>query len=150
MRRATEGETLPEIMMKKTLTCSLIALAFAGTAAQAQDATTHADHTAPQAASADARLPEEPTQDAVPATPDAVPPAADAGVTAGHFGDRRRGNARSDRRATAVTDAEVASYASAATKVQTIAADTALDDAAKQQQMAAAVTRFGPRAGAVQ
>lgn len=120
--------------MKKTLTCSLIALAFAGTAAQAQDAATHADHTAPQATPADATLPEEPTQDAVP---------ADAGVTADNSVTADAAAPAAPAPAATVTDAEVASYASAATKVQTIAADTALDDAAKQEQMAAAVTASG-------
>jgi hypothetical protein len=42
-----------------------------------------------------------------------------------------------------VTDAEVQSYAKAAVKVQTINADAALDDAAKQQQMVAAVSESG-------
>jgi hypothetical protein len=130
--------------MKKILTTSLIALAFASTAAQAQDTAAPAD---PAAAPADATLPEDLTQDAAPATPDAVPPAADAGVTADATvtADAAAPAAAPAPAAgaTAVTDAEVASYATAATKVQTIAADTALDDAAKQEQMAAAVTASG-------
>jgi hypothetical protein len=133
----------------KTLTCSLIALAFASTAAQAQD--THAGHTAPQSAPAETPLPEAPATEAAPAAPDAVPPAADAGVSTGAdvTADATTDAAAPattpapQASATAVTDTEVTSYATAATKVQAIATDAALDQAAKQQQMAAAVTASG-------
>jgi hypothetical protein len=112
----------------KKLTYSLIAFAFATTAAQAQDTPappTEQDSTQPampdQSASPDAAMPDAQPQDALP------PAAPSAGTTA----------------SATVTDAEVSSYAEAATKVQEIAKDATLADDAKQQQMASAVSAAG-------
>lgn len=122
----------------KKLTYPIIAIAFAATAAQAQDAAPPAEQdsaqpTMPSAApdqpaSPDAALPGAEPQDALP--PSAPP--ADAGSPSS-------GPAAS----ATVTDAEVSSYAEAATKVQEIAKDATLADEAKQQQMASAVSAAG-------
>jgi hypothetical protein len=113
----------------KKLTISLTSLAFAATAAQAQDT---------GALPADQAVP--------PAAPEAVPPAADAGVEAARPAADAAAPAAAPEAAvtaSAVSDAEVQSYAKAAVKVQTINANTALDDAAKQQQMVTAVSESG-------
>lgn len=113
----------------KKLSIPLIAFAFAATAAQAQDYPADQDaaqpatpDTAPdQSATPDQGLPDAQPQDALPPSDAGAPPAASS----------------------AVTDAEVSSYAQAAVKVQEIAKDAALPDDAKQQQMASAVTASG-------
>src|SRR3569623_923209 len=64
-------------------------------------------------------------QDAAPASTAAAAPAANATATA------------------QVSDAEVDQFAQATVKVQKIVADATLDQTAKQQQMAAAVTGAG-------
>lgn len=108
----------------KKLTYPLIAFAFAATAAQAQD--TQAEQDTAQPATPDASAQEQlPPSDAGAPPADPAAPAASAAT------------------ASSVTDAEVSSYAEAATKVQKIAQDASLPDEAKQQQMASAVTEAG-------
>jgi hypothetical protein len=129
----------------KNLSYPLIAIAFAATAAQAQDtpappaeqdsAQPATPQTAPdQSTSPDSALPGAEPQDSLP-PPDAgepaTPPADAAAPPSGPV-------ASAD-----VTDAEVSSYAQAATKVQEIAKNAALPDDAKQQQMASAVSEAG-------
>lgn len=102
---------------------SLIALAFASVAiqAQAQDASAPpADQSAPPATPA-------PSTDAQPAPGAAAPaaPAASAGATA------------------QVSDTEVDHFAKATVAVQKINADAKLDEKTKQTQMAAAVKASG-------
>lgn len=118
----------------KKLTISLVTLAFAATAAQAQDT---------GALPADQAVP--------PAAPEAIPPAADAGVEAAPPAAATTAPPAADAATPApatvapsgVTDAEVQSYAQAAVKVQQIAKNTALDQQAQQQQMVAAVSQSG-------
>jgi hypothetical protein len=113
----------------KTLTISLISLAFAATVAQAQETALPADQAVP------------------PAAPEAIPPAADAGIEAAPPAADAAPPAAAAPQApvapSTVTEAEVKSYAQAAVTVQTINANTALDDDAKQQQMIAAVNQSG-------
>ena len=99
----------------KYFVSSLAALAFAATAAQAQDA--------PQPPADQA--PAQPDAAAPPATPapDAAAPAAEA--------------------STQVSDTEVDSFAKATVEVQKINADAKLDEKAKQTKMAEAVKSAG-------
>jgi heme-binding NEAT domain protein len=102
----------------KYFASSLVALAFAATAAHAQDASPPpADQNAAQPAQPDAATP--------PATPasEAAAPAAGA--------------------STPVSDTEVDSFAKATVAVQKITADAKLDESAKQKQMAEAVKSAG-------
>lgn len=134
----------------KKFVIPIATLAFAASAAQAQDTgALPADQDAGQPAATEPALPDAPAADVPPAAPDAVPPAADAGVEADASVDAA-GPApapapvpQAGVSAGAVSDAEVQSYAQAAVKVQAIAQNTALDDQAKQQQMASAVTEAG-------
>jgi hypothetical protein len=132
----------------KKLTYPLIAIAFAATAAQAQDAAPPAgqDSAQPatpqaapdQSASPGSALPDAQPQDALPPSEPATPP-ADATAPPADATAPSTGAVAS----ATVTDAEVSSYAEAATKVQEIAKNATLPDDAKQQQMASAVTAAG-------
>jgi len=133
----------------KKFTYPLIAIAFAATAAQAQDAAAPpaeqdtAQPTTPQTApdqstSPGSALPDAQPQDALPPSEPTTPP-ADAAAPPADAAAPSTGAVAS----ATVTDAEVSSYAEAASKVQEIAQNTALADDAKQQQMATAVTASG-------
>lgn len=129
----------------KTCIIPIAALAFAATAAQAQDTGAQpADQGAPPPAAAEVP-PDQPAQDVPPAAPDAAPPAADAGVEADAAvpAPAPAPVPQAGVSAGAVSDAEVQSYAEATVKVQQIAKNAALDDQAKQQQMASAVSEAG-------
>jgi hypothetical protein len=122
----------------KYISSSLAALAFASMAvqAQAQDATSAPPDT-------DAAAPAQPDTSPPPATPapdtdtspadTAAPPAASQASDAGVSGEST----------IQVSEAEIDQFAQATVKVQKINADTSLDDAAKQKQMADAVTAAG-------
>ena len=98
---------------------SIIALALGTVAIQA-----HAQDAAPASPDQDAT--------ATASAPDAAPPSTAAAAPA------------ANATATAqVSDAEVDQFAQATVKVQKIVADATLDQTAKQQQMAAAVTGAG-------
>lgn len=102
----------------KYFASSLAALAFAATAAQAQDtAQPPADQSAAQSAQPDAAAP--------PASPATEAAAPAAGAT------------------TQVSDTEVDSFAKATVEVQKISADAKLDEKAKQTKMAEAVKSAG-------
>ncbi|HTM96829.1 MAG TPA: DUF4168 domain-containing protein [Croceibacterium sp.] len=127
----------------KKLTYPLIAFAFAATAAQAQDAAPPAEQDAaqpatPQAAPDQSASPDAQPQDALPPSGPATAP-ADAAAPPASAAAPSTGAVAS----ATVTDAEVSSYAEAASKVQEIAKNAALPDDAKQQQMASAVTAAG-------
>lgn len=111
---------------------SLIGLTFVATAAYAQPASDAAGAVPPPDASAPAES--VPPSDVPPAD---VPPAEPAAPS----------DPLADGSATAststFTDAEIDSFAAATVEVQKIDADTSLDAAAKQTQMAAAVTEAG-------
>lgn len=111
---------------------SLIGLTFVATAAYAQSASDPAGAVPPPDASAPAESAppsDVPPSDVPPAEP-APPsdPLADGSATTS---------------ASTFTDAEIDSFAAATVEVQKIDADTTLDAAAKQTQMAAAVTEAG-------
>lgn len=128
------------------LSMSLATLAFAAGAAHAQDTgALPADQDAAAPAPAQAPADQQPAQDVPPPAPDAVPPSADAGVEASAAvpPPETAPAPQAGVSAAAVTDAEVQSYAKATVDVQAIAKNAALDDQAKQQQMASAVAAAG-------
>lgn len=127
----------------KKLSYSLIGLSFIATAAYAQSADPTGalppqDGAVPGQADPAVPPPPEPAvpapQDAIPPEPvpaDAIPPAPDASADAAVTADA------------SFTDAEIDSFAKATVEVQKIDGDASLDAAAKQEQMAAAVTEAG-------
>jgi hypothetical protein len=113
----------------KYFTTPLIALAFAATAAQAQDA---------------AQAP--PDQDAAQPAPDAAPPPAAPGDEAAPPATPGDEAAAPDAAAPGnaqVSDAEVDSFAKATVELKKISDDAALDETAKQGKMADAVKAAG-------
>jgi hypothetical protein len=123
----------------------LIALAFglAATQAQAQDAAgSQPDSSAAPAQPATAPPPATPAPEGALASqsaPDTSAPAAQAPPSAAAAPDADT----TAQATTSVSDTEVDQFAQATLKVQKINADTKLDEAAKQKQMAEAVKATG-------
>jgi hypothetical protein len=110
----------------KYLTSSLIALAFAATAAQAQ---------------AQDSAPPPPDQNA--AQPDAAAPPATSGPEAAPPAAATPDSAATAPATSTVSDTEVDSFAKATVELQKINTDTKLDETAKQGKMADAVKSAG-------
>ena len=126
----------------KHFTSSLIALAIAGTAvqAQAQDAA----QAEPPRGAAQPAQPDTTTPPATPAPPtDAAPPQQTPAPDTATPPAAAPSASAATSAATQVSDAEVDHFAKATVAVQKINADTKLDEKTKQTQMAAAVTSAG-------